>query len=533
MRSRKLKSETNKLISPIFKTNLTTINQRIIHHEEQKYRGYLTSIKPHAIYNFTSPIKPLLCRIRHTIQTRECFTINEKSMKRMKTHTLYFTILAIVASIFSVNKVSAQVYGDVSFDLFYDELSPYGYWDRDVNYGDIWFPDVDRNFRPYGTNGYWTMTEYGNTWVSNYDWGWAPFHYGRWVYTNYNGWGWIPGYEWGPAWVDWRTGGGYYGWAPMAPAVGISISAALPINLWVFLPVRRIYDPYISRHWSYGQRNIYNRTTIINNTYIVNNHHYYGGPGRRDIERNLGRRVSVRSVRTTSNPGRSRVDNRSVSIYKPDRNSTRSSASRSNAGQNSRSTNEARRTDRSTGSNNTRNNTIQNRNTDSRSGSRNSTTTRSDRSENNRNVGRTNTATERSTTTNRINRSESKNEAPTRQERSTPQNQSRSSSRNEQSSGVSRSTTQQQRSNSSNGRTSTEQRATPNRSESRSRNQGGQSTASSRVYQTSQRTNSTASPSSRQSSSSTSRSSTATRSNTTRENSSKAASERSSSRSNR
>src|SRR5690606_28898173 len=88
---------------------------------------------------------------------------------------------------------------------------------------------------------------------------------------------------------------------------------------WVFLPTRRIYDRHIHRHWTYGQRAVYNRTTIINNTYIVNNNRYYGGPARRDIERQIGRRVAVRNIRTTDRPGRSRVDSRSVSIYRPDR----------------------------------------------------------------------------------------------------------------------------------------------------------------------------------------------------------------------
>lgn len=240
-------------------------------------------------------------------------------MKSTKTHTLLIALFAFVCSVFAHKQVFAQPQVAVSFDLFYNELSPYGHWDRHDNYGDIWFPRAEANFRPYGTNGYWAMTEYGNTWVSEYDWGWAPFHYGRWVYTNHRGWGWIPGYEWGPAWVDWRSGGGYYGWAPMAPAVGLTVSVGLPINLWVFLPTRRIYDRHIHRHWSHGHRNIYNRTTIINNTYIVNNNRYYGGPARRDIERHIGRRVAVRNIRTTDRPGRSKVDNRSVSIYRPDR----------------------------------------------------------------------------------------------------------------------------------------------------------------------------------------------------------------------
>src|SRR2546426_4578479 len=31
------------------------------------------------------------------------------------------------------------------------------------------------------------------------------------------GWAWIPGEEWGPAFVQWRHGGDYVGWAPMPP----------------------------------------------------------------------------------------------------------------------------------------------------------------------------------------------------------------------------------------------------------------------------------------------------------------------------
>lgn len=228
---------------------------------------------------------------------------------------IFFTIGYI-----STEKTSAQGYGQVSFDIFYNELSPYGFWDNDSQYGDIWFPSVEQGFRPYGSNGHWTMTQYGNTWVSNYPWGWATFHYGRWIYSNNRGWGWIPGYEWGPAWVDWRSGNGYYGWAPMAPRLSINISIGLPLNLWVFAPSRRIYDRNIYRHSHHGRPNIYNNTTIINNTYIVNNNHYYGGPSRRDVERSTGKRVTVRDVRSSERPGASIENRQSVSIYRPDRN---------------------------------------------------------------------------------------------------------------------------------------------------------------------------------------------------------------------
>ena len=78
----------------------------------------------------------------------------------------------------SVQKASAQTY--VSFQVFYDDLSPYGDWIETPNYGYVWVPNVAPGFSPYGTNGYWVYTEYGWTWVSTYAWGWAPFHYGRW-----------------------------------------------------------------------------------------------------------------------------------------------------------------------------------------------------------------------------------------------------------------------------------------------------------------------------------------------------------------
>lgn len=127
------------------------------------------------------------------------------------------TLITCLVFVMNTKKTQAETPMGVSFQVFYDELSPYGDWINDPRHGYIWLPYVDRDFHPYGSNGHWAMTEYGNTWVSYYDWGWAPFHYGRWLYDDYYGWAWVPGYEWGPAWVNWRTGGGYYGWAPLGP----------------------------------------------------------------------------------------------------------------------------------------------------------------------------------------------------------------------------------------------------------------------------------------------------------------------------
>ena len=105
----------------------------------------------------------------------------------------------------------------VSLQVFYDDLSPYGQWVNDPDYGYVWAPSVASDFSPYSSDGHWVLTDEGWTWVSDYPWGWAPFHYGRWNFNPAFGWIWIPDTVWGPAWVSWRRSPGYYGWAPLGP----------------------------------------------------------------------------------------------------------------------------------------------------------------------------------------------------------------------------------------------------------------------------------------------------------------------------
>jgi hypothetical protein len=221
----------------------------------------------------------------------------------------------------------------ISFNVFYNELTPYGRWINNNQYGRVWVPNVGRDFHPYATNGYWVMTDYGNTWVSNYSWGWAPFHYGRWFFDDYYGWSWIPGYEWAPAWVTWRSGGGYYGWAPMAPGIHINININLPGSYWTFIPHNRMYHRDMHRYYSRYSQNIYNKTTIINNTYIYNNNRYYSGPTSREIERTTGRKVTVHRLESSNNrSGRSTVvSNNTVSVYRPDASATRTTSTRSSS----------------------------------------------------------------------------------------------------------------------------------------------------------------------------------------------------------
>lgn len=240
-------------------------------------------------------------------------------MKRSTIYRLFFLSLIGLGMVLNQESKAAPFHG-VSFQVFYNELSPYGDWVMDPTYGYVWVPFVEQGFHPYGTNGYWEMTNFGNTWVSNYQWGWAPFHYGRWFWDDYLGWAWVPGYEWGPAWVNWRTGGGYYGWAPLGPGLHVNVSLHIPSNYWVFIPQRRFRSRNFFRYCAptYYVSHIYRRTTVISNTYVYNNNTYYSGPSKRDIERSTRTVVPVYQVSDSAKPGRSVVQNNRLSVYRPE-----------------------------------------------------------------------------------------------------------------------------------------------------------------------------------------------------------------------
>jgi hypothetical protein len=100
----------------------------------------------------------------------------------------------------------------------YEDLAPYGFWVEVASYGSVWCPNVSSAWQPY-TVGYWAYTDDGWFWVSEDPWGSLPYHYGRWAFDSDYGWIWVPGDIWAPAWVAWRYGSGWAGWAPLPPDV--------------------------------------------------------------------------------------------------------------------------------------------------------------------------------------------------------------------------------------------------------------------------------------------------------------------------
>jgi hypothetical protein len=237
-------------------------------------------------------------------------------------------LITFLLLLFSSSRISSKAEVQqpyVSFQVFYDELSPYGEWVDYPNYGYVWLPDAGPDFVPYSTNGHWIYTDYGWTWLSNYEWGWAPFHYGRWNFDHYYGWFWVPDSEWGPAWVAWRSADGYYGWEPLEPGISLSMSFGRSYDShddhWIFVRDRDIdrsdiHNYYIGRT---DQDRIIRRSSMINNTYVDRNRNttYITGPARNDFQRVTGRRVNPVTVQEYNRPGQN-VSNDRVSIYRPE-----------------------------------------------------------------------------------------------------------------------------------------------------------------------------------------------------------------------
>jgi hypothetical protein len=225
---------------------------------------------------------------------------------------------------------TAPAQGTVSFGVFYNSLDPYGEWiplEGGV-YG--WRPlHMAVDWRPY-IMGQWVWTVDGWYWLSEEPWGWATYHYGRWYYDDYYGWIWIPGYDWAPAWVEWRYGDDYVGWAPLGPyaiwdfhyGVRYRHHWVTPWHWWAFVDCRHVGSPALHR---YVYRNADNRR-YIGNTREAGNVRYRNGriesrgPDRSFVERKGRVRIEAaqivdtgeRSERVTRQGGRERIE-----VYRP------------------------------------------------------------------------------------------------------------------------------------------------------------------------------------------------------------------------
>jgi uncharacterized protein DUF6600 len=205
-------------------------------------------------------------------------------------------ILGIALVLFSTGWSMPARAADVSFDFFYSNLSPHGSWLVSGEYGQVWQPRVyAADWNPY-YDGHWVYTDLGWAWVSDYSWGAIPYHYGTWVMEADYGWVWVPGYVWAPAWVVFRTGPDYIGWAPVSPRYSLSLSMSFgqPVSgPFVFVSARDFVAPRLrSCVIPEGQtRVIIENTRIVNSLTIENSVVVNRGPSPRLIERASGRPI--------------------------------------------------------------------------------------------------------------------------------------------------------------------------------------------------------------------------------------------------
>ncbi len=221
-----------------------------------------------------------------------------------------FLCAATAAAIYSPG-VIAQVDVGVSLTIstptvkihaaadFYEPLTPYGRWEVVGSYGRCWVPTgVAVGWYPYSA-GHWQLTEAGWFWVSDEPWGWATYHYGYWDFEPSLGWYWIPGTQWAPAWVSWRRGGGYIGWAPLGPHGAAKVAS---VN-FVFVEEHRFLEPVRPTTVIVKETTIIEKTKVVNNTRVVNNVTINEGPEVALVEKASGkpiRRERVQQLRDTS-----------------------------------------------------------------------------------------------------------------------------------------------------------------------------------------------------------------------------------------
>jgi hypothetical protein len=165
--------------------------------------------------------------------------------------------------------------------------------------------------------------------VSDMEWGWAPFHYGRWIMDPQFGWAWIPGRVWGPAWVSFRYGGDYVGWAPLPPDGGNGYYDNVPsygyepsinVSFWNFVPRQHFNDRNVNRYYDYGgNNNYYHKTKNVTNITIVNNRVVNNSINVNQFENDTRQRVVRHRVDVTDQvvPGNQRNRGNDLVIVRP------------------------------------------------------------------------------------------------------------------------------------------------------------------------------------------------------------------------
>lgn len=248
----------------------------------------------------------------------------------MKPHVLLAAFIGVVGCASAPPRASPPPpQAEVSLEVFDDALAVYGEWTVVPRHGRVWRPMfVAAGWQPY-RHGEWVWTADGWFWLTDEPWGWATYHYGRWAYEPALGWVWVPGLVWAPAWVAWRVGDDFVGWAPLYPGYDVWWAESYPLEPphWIFVPTSSFVAvrielvavpnarvaalvrssrpaPPPSSRWPSPAPAPAPR---------------FGGPAREVVERHVGRPIAPARVVAVPTPGdaRRRSEPGAVPVYRP------------------------------------------------------------------------------------------------------------------------------------------------------------------------------------------------------------------------
>jgi hypothetical protein len=247
----------------------------------------------------------------------------------MKTRSLVLIVIALLAFTSGTPPAAAGV--GVSFGVFYNGLAGNGEWISVEGGTYAWRPmHTGAGWRPYW-DGRWIWTDDGWYWDSQEPWAWATYHYGRWYYDDYYGWIWIPGYDWAPAWVEWRYGGDYVGWAPLGPyavfnahfGVHYMRHWATPYHYWSFVDCRYINSPGVNKYVYRSENNarFIGRTRTAGSVRYDNGRIVSRGPDAGHVERRGNIRLERTPLVDVGGRDEARVrrtgDREQIGVYRP------------------------------------------------------------------------------------------------------------------------------------------------------------------------------------------------------------------------
>lgn len=240
----------------------------------------------------------------------------------------------------------------VSFQSFYDVLSPMGEWiqvtkedvNEDLDEGSgqgyssaandepflfIWKPsNVNADWKPY-MNGKWIYTNHGWLWQSKDAWGNSTYNYGRWYNSRKYGWVWMPGYAWAPAWVRWKVSNDHVGWAPLTPKAkwesdkGINnnnYSYKNKDNDWIFVQKEGFVDELTTANTVNPMMNtdLVKKSESITDIKLENEVVTNNGPDAADIEKRTGKKLQKRYLKFTKERNNFKFGENDVVISRED-----------------------------------------------------------------------------------------------------------------------------------------------------------------------------------------------------------------------